>query len=905
MDRKAQTLRLFFFSFLVAGLFPSALTAQAADTATSGGGRAATTGRRGTVTAAQATEIQDLIQVDGRLDEADWDRAIPVTHFTQTDPHEGAPVSEATAVRFLYDQTALYVGARLRDDGPVSSRLGRRDAHLQDSDWLEITLDSYHNHLSAYRFQINPAGVKGDEVLSNGNDWWGDSSWDPVWDAATQVTDSGWVAEIRIPFSQLRFRPTEEQVWGLQIQRNIGRKQEEAVFAFTPKSEPGGIAAYGRLEGLRDIGGGAGLEVLPYLLGRAEYRSVAQSEDVSFANPFRDGSSFFGGVGVNLKYRVTPNLTLDAAVNPDFGQVEADPAVVNLSAFETRLDEKRPFFVEGSDIFQFGGGGGHGGTQLLYSRRIGRRPPLGVPDDAVYSNAPDASTILGAVKLTGRTPGGWSVGILDAVTGRETARYVDSHRQYGTAVVAPPTNHLAARIQRYTQSGENVVGALVTAVNRNLSTPALTDNLRASAYTAGVDWKHQWADRAWSLTGFLAASHIQGDSVVMQSAQESSARYYQRPDAGYLRVDSSATTLTGYSGNLQISRDAGLHWRGSAHVSFTSPGFEVNDLGFQTAADRVESDVNLRYVENTPGPVLREWNLSIGPNTKWNFGRTYLGTDLSLRGEAQLLNYWRGNLRVSHRLPGYDDRLTRGGPLARQPRQNSISVDVRSDSRQTWTMHLSGNYSREEGGGGRRRVGLEVGFKQNAWSLSLQPEVEYRRSGAQYVSEVEDGWAQATYGARYIFADLRQHTVSVETRLNITFRPELTLEVYAQPFLANASFRHYKELAEPGTYSFLQYGRDVGTLTTTAAGVQIDPDGSGPASPFTLDNQDFNRASLRGNAVLRWEWRPGSTIFLVWQQSRSYWEDQTGFDLRGDTNALFGQRPENIFLLKVNYWLNP
>ncbi|MEJ2184926.1 MAG: DUF5916 domain-containing protein [Gemmatimonadota bacterium] len=797
---------------------------------------------------AEAVPVSASVTLDGRLAEAAWQDAPPITHFTQTDPREGRPVTQPTQVRLIYTPDALYVGAVLRDTGKVSTRLARRDSHMEDSDWFSVSLDSYNDNLTAYRFEVNPSGVRRDEKLSGGSTWHGDNSWDPVWEASTTVTDSGWVAEMRIPFSQLRFSGAAQQQWGIQLERTIARRQEQAVFAFTPKSAPGGIARYGRLEGLENLQRGRGLELLPYVLARGSYRSVELADGVTFADPFRDGSDYASSMGLNLKYRLASNMTLDAAVNPDFGQVEVDPAVVNLSAYETRFEEKRPFFVEGSDIFRFGGGGGRGGrgTQLLYSRRIGARPRGEVPDDAVYSDRPDASTILGAGKLTGLTAGGWSVGVLEAVTAEERAPYVNANDVPGSTVVAPLSNYFVGRIQRNLRGGQTVVGAMATAVNRRLGGLSLADQLRSSAYSGGMDFKYEWADREWSVSGYVAGSRIAGDPVAIEEAQTSSARYYQRPDAAYLTLDSTATSMAGYTGRIGISKDAGLHWRGGARISTTSPGFEVNDLGYQRDADRLSAAASLRYVENSPGPVFRQWNIDGGPDATWNYGGDFLGASMDLGSRLELLSYWTGDFNLSHDFPGYDDRLTRGGPLTRAVARDRVSFRLESDSRKPWRLRTNTSYEWDAAGSKQVHTGLRLELRpSSAWNISVGPSWQHTRAAAQYVETVEDPTATATYGQRYLFAHLDQTTVSMETRLNITFRPGLTIQVYAQPFVASGNFSGLKELRAPRTFSFLEYGADTGTIRLQDGEYIIDPDGAGPAQSFTLENEDFNRRSLR------------------------------------------------------------
>jgi hypothetical protein len=871
--------------------------------------------------AVRAVRLTETIHLDGILDEAAWAQATPATEFIQMDPLEGQPVTERTEVRVLFDDEAIYVGAMLYDRSPVSTRLGRRDGFLMDSDRFGISFDSYNDNRTGFKFEINPSGVRSDQALSGGQDRHGDSSWDPVWQAATHISDEGWSLEARIPLSQLRFRNAEEQVWGVQFTREISRNRENAVLSFTPKDERSGIARYGDLLGLQGIRQSRGLELLPYFLGRADFVPVDQSDDVSFKDPYRDGSEFLYGLGFDLKYRLSSNLTLDGTVNPDFGQVEVDPAVVNLTAYETRYQEKRPFFVEGADIFSFGGGGGDGGggdggggdgggggggSQILYSRRIGASPRGDLPDEAIYANEPDAATILGAAKLTGKTASGWSLGLMEALTQREKAPWVDDMAQEHTAEVEPPTNFLVARVRRDLREGQTNIGVIGTAVKRDLGDPDLGSDFRSSAYVGGLDFLHEFAARTWSLNGHVVASRIAGEPAVMASAQEASARYYQRPDAGYVSVDSSATTLLGYKASLELQKQAGLHWQGGMQLGMTSPGFEVNDLGYQRDADRRSASMRLEYSENRPGTVLRRWNVGASTDASWNFGNNRLGTGLDLRGDWTFVNYWSVNLGISHNFAALDDRLTRGGPLARKIAGNQLSIGGSSDFSRPYTFRGNGRYEWDEAGGRQVSFGGSVGIKPSStWELSLGPRISVNEAAAQYVTQVEDATASSTYGDRYLFAGLKQTTLSVETRLNLTFSPDLTLEMYAQPFLASGDYGTLKELRAPRTFDFSRYGLDKGTMSRDADGYyQIDPDGpAGPAAAFSVEDPDFNRVSLRGTAVLRWEWRPGSTFFLVWQQSRSDYLDEGTFDLGRNARAMLDAQPDNIFMFKATYWI--
>ena len=842
-----------------------------------------------------APVIGDL-EIDGQLDESAWTAATPVTSFTQRDPDPGAPATERTDVRILFDHAAVYVGARLFDStGEVSSRLARRDSWLPGSDWFTVAFDSYHDHLTAFRFGLNPDGVRRDEKISAGNDE--DGSWDPVWTGAATRDARGWTAEMRIPLSQLRFRREDTQVWGIQLVREIARNAEESWFAFVPKSERAVVARYGHLVGLSSLAPRGRLELLPYVVTRARYDTPAESDEVTFANPYRDGSEQSTSLGGDLKYRLASNLTLDATINPDFGQVEADPAVVNLTAFETRFQERRPFFNEGAEIFDFNG------TELFYSRRIGARPPGNVPDDAVYDDMPERSTILAAAKLTGKTHG-WSVALLDGVTGRERASYIDADGLRGVAPVAPRSNYVVGRARREMRAGQTVVGGMITSVHRDLADSVLASRVRSRAFAGGADFTHEWNARKWSLDGFLAGSLIEGTPAVITDAQRSSARYFQRPDATHLTLDSSATSLGGFAGRLRLRRPAGEHWRGDATVGTVSPGFETNDVGFQSRADEYAATATVQYVHEEPGRRLREWRLEGGPRASWNYDGDRIETRFNLEGRAELLNYWDGDFELNHALPALDDRLTRGGPLVRSPARTNLQVSIESDDRNAVTLDAGIDAWWGEAGS-RTALELGIGLKPAPnWNISVGPEWSREHTSSQFVASVIDPLASSTFGIRYVFADLEQTELSLATHANVTFSPTLSLEAYARPFIGSGTFDGLKELVRPRAYEFTRYAED-GSIEGDDGEIVVDPDGTGPAEAFEVDDETFTTRSLRGSAVLRWEWRPGSTLFLVWQQQREL-EDASGdLRLRRDLRRLGRARPTNVFVLKATWWINP
>ena len=811
---------------------------------------------RDSVVGAVATRTTAGLEIDGRLDEAAWTAARPVTGFIQRDPLEGEPATEPTEVRILYDDVALYVAARLGDSRGVSRRLGRRDMELTGSDWFRVSIDAHRDRRTAYRFDVNPAGVRRDAALVGGSESEGDGlSWDGVWEAATTVDSAGWTVEYRIPFSQLSFSTADVQVWGLQLERIIDRRQETAVYAFTPKAEAGGISAYGELTGLSGIRPGRRLELLPYATARSE----------------RDPA-----VGLDARWRLTPALAVTGTINPDFGQVEVDPAVVNLTAFETFYDERRPFFVQGAGRFESSGiGGGFGpGASLFYSRRIGRA-------------GAEETAILGAAKLTGRTGSGWSIGVLDALTESDGV-----------------SNYFVARASREMRAGQSAFASMLTSVVRDLEDTAAPD-VRTGAWTGGVDFRHEWANRGWSVSGFVGGSHIRGSATAIAFAQQSPARYFGRPDANHLTLDRDATTLSGFAGQLGLAKQAGEHVRGAVNVSLVSPGFEVNDLGFQARADRIGVFGSARYVENTPRGRLRRWELVGYASGGMNFGGDRIDNMLAADLVLESTSYWTLLVSGSLQPERTDDRLTRGGPGARAPRGWSIGALVGSDPRRPLEATLIARHEQDAARGREEQISVRAGIRPSPGvSVSLGPSLVRRVSAAQYVGRVDDPTAVATFGARYLFAPLRYSELAMHLRMDLTFSRSLTLEIYAQPFLSAGEFATPRELARPGSYRFATFADVAREQGPDGIEYSIDPDAEGPAERFRVTDPSFTSHSLRGNAVLRWEWRPGSTLFLVWQQSRGFGRAGGSLDA-GGLGDLLGSRPDNRFAVKVTYWLNP
>jgi hypothetical protein len=853
-------------------------------------------------------------RVDGNLDEAAWAAAEPATGFTESYPTPGAPARLATEARVLYTDDALYVGMRMSDPRPdsIAAQLGRRDATGLYSDWAQVMVDSYDDRRTAFSFGVNPRGVKRDVYLFN--DASEDFGWDAVWEVATRVDSAGWTAEFRIPFSQLRFgrgAAGGERTWGLQLTRDVARY--DARFTWSPwnRNDNGFVSRFGRLAGLRGVREPRRLEVQPYTVARL---TRAPEET---GNPFYRASDAGASAGADVRVGLPAGLTLSAALNPDFGQVEVDPAFVNLSAFEQQLPERRPFFSEGTDIFRFGTLLSYislSAPQFFYTRRIGRAPQrqLGADPSFDFADAPQSTTILGAAKVSGKTANGWSVGVLDAVTARERGRVLLADGTRRDEPVEPLSNYLVARVRRDLNGGRTVLGGIATATHRSLADSVFQPSLRSDAYVAGVDGEHAWGPgRMWAVSGFAAGSRVAGSADAIAATQRTSARYFLRPDADHLEYDPTRRSLEGHV--LGAALRKGGDWRGSVWMQQVSPGFETNDLGFQSRADTRSLAALFGRRQGRQGPVFREWFVRAFTSQTWNLGGDHTASSFALRGSGTLRNLWSGVATVEYSPGTLNDRLTRGGPLGGNPPALAFSAGAGTDPRKRASLYVDGYTSADEDGGHFRFLAASVSARPStSVQLSVGPSWEHGRTTAQYVRSRADTLAAATFGRRFVFATLDQTTVGVSTRLDWTFTPTLSLQLFARPFLSAGEYDGFKELAAPRTRDYVRYGRDAGTVATgTPCGAAaadpdvytVDPDGAaGPAQCFQIARPDFNFRNLRGNAVLRWEYRPGSTLFLVWQQERSGQEGFGDFRLGRDAGGLLDTPGRNVFLVKATYW---
>ena len=836
--------------------------------------------------------------LDGVLDDPVWALATPVSGFRRDNPGDGLPATEKTEVRVAYTDDALYVGARMHDRDPsrISLLRGRRDSFMQVNDLFLVQLDSYHDHRTAFVFGVTPAGGRNDLVAPNDGFEGMDAGWDPVWDAATRVDSLGWVAEIRIPFSQVRFREGERQVWGINFRRDIMHAGEAVDWAWQPATETGLASSFGHLLGLEGVERPRRLEILPYAVTRASFDQRANP-----ASPFDDGSLYGGSMGLDLKYGITGGLTLDATVNPDFGQVEADPAVVNLTAFETFFEERRPFFVEGAGLFGFGG---LENLRFFYSRRVGQRPALSALGQGDFVDQPTQSTILGAAKITGRTDSGWVIALLNSTTQREVARIAEGTGDgIGEAPVDPLSNITALRVRRDLREGDSYIGMIATGVGRDLDHDRFRF-LRDRAFTGGVDFLHRFADRRYALQGWFGGSRIGGSPEAMARAQRSSVRYFQRPDQDYASVDPERTSLGGYAGEVNFNKIAG-EWLYGLEASMISPGFEMNDAGYQTVADIYALTLGggRRWVE--PGRFFRSASLSLAAQEQRNFGNVVTQRWLSLNGNGQTVGFHSLRYALRYGFETLDHRVTRGGPAMIRPANWGGNLWINTDSRRRLAGGVSLVYNGDIEGSHFFSVSPTFfGRGDGLFSWSLRPSLRHSRSAAFYVAQATDEAATATFGRRYLFAELEQSSLSLTVRMDLAMTPRMTLQLYGQPFVATGDYENFAALRAPESFDFLRYGEGVATIARDGELYTADADGSGPATPVRFFNPDFRTRSFRSNVVLRWEYLPGSTLFLVWSQDRADWVRDPEFDGLGDFQRLFSDPMRNVLLIKASYWLD-
>lgn len=846
-----------------------------------------------------AIKIKGPIKIDGILEESPW-QSQGFTGFTQSEPLDGEPATEKTTVWVGYDLSHLYIAARLYDSEPknIITRLGRRDDELE-SDWFVVAVDPYFDKRSGFQFEVNPSGSIRDGTLFN--DEGKNYTWDGVWSYAAHRDKKGWSVEIKIPYNQLRFKKKEQYIWGINFIRIIKRKNEKSFFSWVPKEESGYVSRFVVLRGIKDIKPSRLFDFMPFAVGKASVKPMEPG------NPFQTGKEWTGNAGFDLKAGLKSHLTLNMTVNPDFGQVEVDPAVINISDQETYYEEKRPFFIEGADIFRFGTGGantvryiGWDNPDFFYSRRIGRSPQ-GYVQPYGYVDYPAWTTILTAAKVTGKIGRGWNIGFLSALTNRENAT-IEVNGERSKQEIEPFSYYGVMRAQKEFNQGNQGLGFIATSVLRNFQTDKLEEMIPNSAFAFAVDgWSFLDKDKTWVLTGWFGSTHVSGSQEAITLLQLSPLHYFQRPDVDYVHVNQDATSLSGWAGRLFLNKQKGnIVFNTAAGVM--SPGFNSMDMGYHARGDVIHGHIETGYQTFHPGNVFRTWKLALAACRGYDFGGNKINENYILTASGRFLNYWSTVFLMSYDPTRYNHYLTRGGPIAEYPWGFTRSLSIQSDNRKKIIGSLSAHYRIHPYGAYNWSfyAGLKWKPRSNL-SLSLSPGYMWRHSAGQWVTRVEDELKTETYGVRYVMSDIVVETIPIEIRINWTFTPKLSLQAYLQPYIGVGDYFDFKEWEKPRTFDFEVYGEENSTISLNDGVYTFDPDGSGPAESFSLRNPDFNLKSLRGTVVLRWEYSPGSTLFAVWTQNRADYSYPGQFDFSRDIQALFRAPGDHIFLIKVNH----
>jgi hypothetical protein len=835
-------------------------------------------------------------RIDGVLDDSVWATVRPIDDFVEKIPIEGAEPRFRTEVRILYDDKALYVAARMYRPDPerIPVPVTRRDG-VTNAESLVLSFDTYFDRRTAYSFSISSGGVRSDYYHGQNSQSDKQFEYDPIWAAKARVDSLGWTAEMRIPFSQLRLG-ARDKAWGLDIERLIPDRNTDLYWVMIPKADDsaGWSSFFGQLEGIEKINASRGIEVVPYASGDLTFRGNQPPND-----PFNQ--KFKGRVGADIKAGLGSSLTLDATVNPDFGQVEADPAQVNLTAFEVVFAEKRPFFIEGNEILTGRAASFLGRPTYFYTRRVGARPRGAVAGD--FTDIPGQTTILGAAKVTGRLPSGLSVGVLAAVTGRQFGSGYDTATGTTRRVaVEPSAQYGVVRLQQEVGTQQSTVGMVLTNVHRALGTPGGLDTLLASnAVTGGLDWRLRFEHGKYELTGWVGFSDVSGEARSIQRIQRSSAHYFQRPDAGYIRFDSLRSSLSGYTASIRGDKNAGKLTLWGIQVAVKSPGFEINDIGQMARADAIDfnSDFQLRDVR--PHRILRQIQLGHAVFGQYDYGGERQFLKFSQTLSMVFRNFWGFSYSTQYSTTAMSNTLTRGGPYMQTPHGLKFTGSLNGNQSKPTTWLLSASYQHDALGGSAVTATGQVTFRPSPrWEGSVAPTFASSTNAQQYLTTIADPSA-TTFGNRYIFSFIDQRTLSAQFRLNYAFTPNFTLQAYAEPFASNGRYYNIGELAQARTATIRAYGTAVGTsLTSAPGGVYTVQDG--PKS-FTFTNPDFQVLSFRSNLVARWEWLPGSTFFLIWQQNRANnLQYAQAVRLRSLYDA--ARSPgDNFIAMKISYWI--
>ena len=875
MNRKTiQSLIVSFF--LISGLFANGINKDTITNQLNKPVRAYTTNR--------LTTPKPII--DGVLNDECWKTGEWAGDFVQWIPKEGAKPSQPTQMKIIYDDKNIYVALRAFDSEPekISRKAGHRDEIIGEA--MGINFDSYHDHRTGFEFTVTAAGQKVDLIVTN--PWNSDFSWNSVWYVKTGLEDSAWVAEYEIPLSQLRYSKDKEQVWGLHVWRWIDRLSEESDWEPQSMTSPGMLYLFGELHGIKDLPKSQRIEIMPYTLGKMKtFDKVPQ-------NPFANkGRSFMGNVGLDAKIGISSNFTADLTVNPDFGQVESDPSVMNLSAFETFYEEKRPFFLEGKNIFEFE----LGDANLFYTRRIGHAPVYRPKLTAnQYIDYPDNTSIFSAVKISGKNKNGLAVGVLHSLTAGENAE-LSTNAIKTDLRVEPLTSYTVGRVQQDFNEGTTVLGGIFTATNRFINDPYL-EFLNQNAFSGGIDLLHQWNEKEFYIDTKVIASSINGNSEAIRNLQLSSARYYQRPDVTHMKFDPNRTQLSGQGGRIKIGKGSKGLWRYSSEINWRSPGLDLNDIGFMQMADLIEQETEISYSVNKPVSIFRKYSVEVHQSNNWDYGFNYLNSGLFFTSKLEFLNRWAISPSVHYRNEGLDNRLLRGGESILLPSLWEGSLSLHSDYAKKFFFSLSANHEAAQNDNYRNSsIGASATvIPYNVLKLSVSLDYSEYMDKLQYV-----GTKILSGSNKYILALLDQKTLGATFRADYNITPEISIQYYGSPFASIGKYSKLKEVTNPRADA---YNDRFALLNTQFSNNTYQVPANNDTPGYSINNPDFTFNQFRSNLVFRWEYRPGSQLFFVWGNERTERRNESNSSISKAISQLKDASPTNIFLIKLSYWFS-
>lgn len=824
--------------------------------------------------------------IDGKLDDECWKTGVWAGNFTQWIPKEGAKPSQLTEIKLLYDDKNLYFAIRAYDSEPkkISRKLGRRDEIIGDA--AGIAFDSYHDHRTGFEFTVTAAGQKVD--LIDINPFAYDMNWNAVWRVKTGLEDSAWVAEYEIPLSQLRYSKDNEQVWGMHVWRWIDRLSEESDWEPQSLTGPGILYAFGELNGINNLPKSRRIEIMPYAVGKL--KTFEKIPDNPFA---KNGHSWLGNIGLDAKIGLSSNFTADFTINPDFGQVESDPSVMNLTAFETFYEEKRPFFLEGKNIFNFD----LGDDKMFYTRRIGQAPTY-YPElnSRQYLDYPDNTSILSAVKISGKSKKGLALGILQSMTAGEKAE-LSTNGDKSKLRVEPLTSFTVGRIQQDFNQGTTVLGGIFTATNRFINDSYLKF-MNQNSFSGGFDLLHQWHDKEFYIDTKIIGSTINGSATAIQNLQLASARYYQRPDASHIKYDPNRTSLSGQGGKIKIGKGSKGLWRYSTEISWRSPGLDLNDIGYMQKADMITQQNEISYFVNKPVSIFRTYSVALSQNNNWDFGPNYLYSIFTFTSSFEFKNRWKIAPTLNYMNEGLDNNILRGGESMLMPALWKGTLAMNSDLSKKFFVNLSAIHS-NSGNNNSRYSFVEstaTVIPYNVLKLSASINYSENMDNLQYV----DTKVLSTR-TKYILAHLNQKTLGATFRIDYNITPDLSIQYYGSPF---ASIGRYSGLKEVTNAKATYYSDRFKYLNAQLVNniYQVQATSTTPA--YTVNNPDFTFNQFRSNLVFRWEYKPGSQLYFVWSNERTNWQNQYKSSVGDAMGDLRHVKPVNIFLVKLSYWFS-